>query len=311
MPLIISGQYRGPVIPAPGPPPALLPFVADDPTATYLDPRGGVWPLSDPAQGWATLDAVAGLGAVVYDLTTDAHPRGGSRLRHAQPQSRVITWPVLVWGDTHAEFLTRWRALARALTMTLRAGPGRLRVYRPDGSAREVLVRYQGGFEGEPGQGITYDTAIVSLLAEDPYWRDPPTTLRFSQATPRPFLNPYPSLSASRVFGDVTVTNSGDVEAWPDWVLRGPCNGLAATNLTAGESFTLTYALGPGEEVRITTDPPAVRGPAGQPLTSALAWPGAVLWALTDGANRVRLTVPGSGPGAEVALSFTPRHETA
>src|SRR4051794_30439081 len=86
-------------------------------TATYTDPSGTVWPLTDIDSGWFTLaDGVSGLGAAKYELTSDPHPRGGARLRHAQPQPRTIVWPLLVQGSTHVEFLQRWRALATAFT---------------------------------------------------------------------------------------------------------------------------------------------------------------------------------------------------
>ncbi|MFD6638331.1 hypothetical protein ACFWDN_21220 [Micromonospora chalcea] len=318
MPLIVSrpagGVYTPPVV-APDPyVPLFPPLDTTRPTAVYIDPTGVEWPLSDPGLGWATIDEVDGLGAVEYELSTDPHPRGGSRVRHSQPVSRIVNWPLLVWGDTHVEFLARWRALARAFTLSRRLTlpPGRLRVYRPDGSAREILVRYQGGFKGEPGYGFTEDTAIAVLYAEDPYWRDvAPVTLSYGTAAPRRFLSPFPSVSSGNVLGEAEVWNPGDAEAWPEWTLTGPCDGITATNHTTGEAFTLTYPLAAGQTVTITTEPPTVRGPAGQVLTWALNWPGAVLWGLAPGPNDVDFAVTGTQPGTAVDLSFVSRYETA
>ncbi|MGC5319316.1 phage distal tail protein [Micromonospora arida] len=282
------------------------------PQAVYFAPDGTEWPLSAPERGWSTIDDVSGLGAAPVDLVTDPHPRGGVRVRHVQPQARVVTWPLLVWGDSHLAFLDRWRSLARAFTMTRRRGPGRLRVLRPDGSARDLSVWYSAGFDGEPGHGFTDDVAAISLLAEDPYWRSTETlSQRYTLAAPRTFLSPYPSLSSGRVFGEATVDNPGDVEAWPEWVITGPATGITATNNATGEAFTLTYTLTAGQRITITTDPPTVRGPAGQNLSGALSWPGAVLWGLDPGRSDVTFAVAGATGGASVELRYKLRFETA
>ena len=77
------------------PPPVHLPGVGFA-TATFTGPDGMVWPLTDEAAGWFTLaDGVSGLDVTSYDLTKDAYPRGGSRLRHAQPADRTIIWPLI------------------------------------------------------------------------------------------------------------------------------------------------------------------------------------------------------------------------
>ncbi|OZV74765.1 hypothetical protein CA850_29755 [Micromonospora echinospora] len=282
------------------------------PAATYIAPDGSVWPLSSPELGWATTDEVTGLGPAPVELVTDPHPRGGDRIRHVYPTARVITWPLLVWGASHLEFLARWRALARAFALTRRLGPGRLRVSRPDGTQREILVHFAGGFEGAPGRGYTDDVAAISLFCEDPYWRAvDPLTLRYVFGTTRPYLNPFPSLSSGRVFGATTATNPGEVETWPEWTVTGPAAGLVAENETTGEAFELTYPLAAGQSIRITTEVSAVVGPAGQPLAGALAWPGSVLWGLDPGLNDINFVVPDAAAGASIELAYWPRFETA
>lgn len=314
MPVILGGTTTPPIVSVPTPAPVAAPQVFDlrRPQATYIAPDGSEWPLSLPALGWSTVDDVGGLGAAPVDLVTDSHPRGGARVRHVQPQPRTINWPVLVWGASHLEFLDRWRSLARAFAMTRRRGPGRLRVTRPDGSRRETFVYYAAGFDGDPGRGFTDDVAVISLFCEDPYFRAvEPLSLTYGFGASRPFLTGYPSLSSGRVFGVTTATNPGDVEAWPEWVLTGPATSLTATNLDTGEAFTLTYTLTAGQTLTVTTDPPTVRGPTGQNLTTALSWPGAVLWGLEPGRNAVNFAVTGAGVGSSIELRYTPRFETA
>lgn len=281
--------------------------------ATWIAPDGSVWPLDDPDRGYFTPDEVSGLGAAPISLVTDPHPRGGARIRHVQPQPRSITWPLIVEGLTHGDWLARWRALASAFTQTRRLGPGTLRITRPDGTAREITAWYEAGFDGQPGAGHTWDTAVLSLFCEDPYWlADPVTDFRAHEATATDFLDPFPTVASAQVLGATTITNPGDVEAWPSWSITGPADEVVATNDTTGEAWTLTPdGLGAGETATITTDPPMVRGPAGEVWTGLLDWPTATLWGLVPGLNEITFSVSGADVGTEIRWSYRPRFETA
>ncbi|WP_030585727.1 serine/arginine repetitive matrix protein 2 [Streptomyces anulatus] len=332
MPLITA-----PVVdpPDPGTPggggtPIPLPEVGNA-TAFYTDPTGTVWPLSQSSAGWFTLaDGVSGLGAAAYTLTTDAQPRGGARLRHAQPQPRTIIWPLHVYGKNHLEFLERWRQLSTAFTRTLRRGrdgrrtPGVLTIVRPDGTSRSVEVYYQAGFEGQGkrGSGIISDSVALALWCEDPYWKaGVPVPVHRETGELSDFLDPFPSVSSSQVLGDTTVDNPGDAVVWPTWTITGPASLITFTNETTGEAFALDPAevghgaLTPGERVTVRTDPAQVRFQDGSPdgvnWSGALNWPDAVLWGLEPGLNEVTFQLDGSGPGSAVDLLFYPRHETA
>lgn len=323
MPIVAGGLAPPPPPEIPSlPPPVPLPEVGFA-SAVFYGPDGTAWPLTDDQRGWFTLaDGVSGLGAAPYELTTDAHPRGGARLRHAQPQPRTIVWPLHVFGDTHTEFLGRWRQLARAFTSTLRDGPGTLEIARPDGTRRQIACYYQEGLEGQAtrGTGIVSDTAILTLWCEDPYWVDPvPVVVHREHATGEDFFVPYPSVSSGQVLGSTTVENPGDVLVWPEWSITGPATLVTFTHVDSSEAFALdpnatAIAHGnllAGEQVTVTTDPPRVRYQNGDNWIGALNWPGAVLWALRPGDNAVTFALTGSGPGSAVDLSFFPRYETA
>ncbi|MFF3928557.1 phage tail family protein [Streptomyces hirsutus] len=336
MPLITA-----PVItpPDPGPPPGGTPVPLPEigyATAQYTDPSGTVWPLTDIDSGWFTLaEGVSGLGAVKYDLTSDPHPRGGARLRHAQPQPRTIVWPLFVQGKDHMEFVQRWRALATAFTRTLRPGPdgvrvpGVLEIARPDGSRRQIEVFYEDGFEGEAkqGWGRDADSAVISLWCEDPYWADPvPQVVHREAGTLANFLNPYPTVSSSQVLGNTTVTNPGDTTVWPTWQITGPASLITFTHARKkanGQTVTESFILNPsapdvghgnlltGEQVTIRTDPPSVRFQNGDNWVGGLNWPTASLWGLVPGENAVTFALSGSGSGSAVDLVYQPRYETA
>ncbi|MFF2009176.1 phage tail protein [Streptomyces sp. NPDC058195] len=317
MPLIAA---RADVPEEPGGPPVEIPEVGFA-TVTYVDPTGTRWPMTDLTADWYTLaDGVSGMGAVPYELTSDPHPRGGARLRHVQPQPRTIVWPVLVKGSDHGQFTATWRRLARAFTRTLREGPGVLEVTRPSGSTRRIAVHYSDGWDGrgQHATGITWDSAVLTLWCEDPYWVDAAAvTVHRETGAQVDFLVPYPSLSSGQVLGATTVTNPGDTDVWPEWTITGPASAITFTQETTGESFTLTMAdtvHGPllaGETVTVSTDPLRVRSGTGENLISGLNWPTATLWGIPPGQTPVVFQLDGAETGSAVDLIFQPRYETA
>lgn len=302
------------------PPPMPIPDVGYA-SITYIDPTGTRWPMTDTSLDWYALaDGVSGLGATSYTLTSDPHPRGGARLRHVQAQPRTIVWPVLVKGTNHTTFMDTWRALARAFTRTLREGPGLLEVALPDGRVRRIAVHYSDGWDGrgQHATGITWDSAVVTLWCEDPYWvSTEAVTVHRETGTQVDYLVPFPSVSSSQVLGATDVTNPGDVEVWPEWRITGPASAITFTREDNGDSFTLTMddtvhgELLTGETVTISTDPPRVRSGTGENLVGGLNWPGAVLWGLPPGTTPVTFQLDGAEIGSAVDLVFYPRHETA
>lgn len=291
--------------------------------ATWFAPDGTVLPLTAPDSGLITqADGVSGLGSAAITITTDERARGGVKVRHIQPGSRAITWPIYVHGADHMEFITRWRAVERAFTSTSEQGPGRLEIARPDGSARVVDAYYESGFEpsGKQGYYIASDFAVLSLLCEDPYWRDrQPNTVHREFAEGVDYQSPYPSVSSSQVLGETTVTNPGDVDAWPDWTMTGPASVLTAARLDTGDAFSLNPSatgiahgnLVAGEFVTVETDPPRVRFMDGSNWTGALNWPGAVLWPLPPGTTDVTFDLEGAAAGSAVDLTYFPRYKSA
>jgi hypothetical protein len=291
--------------------------------ATWYAPDGSVWPLMASSSGIITQsEGVDGLGSAAITITSDPRARGGARVRHIQPETRSITWPLYIYGDTHMEFITRWRAVERAFTSTSEQGPGRLEIARPDGSARTVDAYYESGFDpsGKQGYYITSDYCVLSLFCEDPYWRDAqPQQIHREFASGVDFQSPYPSVSSSQVLGHTTLLNPGDVDAWPSWTMTGPASILTATRLDTGDAWTIDPDatdighgdLADGEYVTVDTDPPRVRFMDGSNWTAALDWPGAVLWSLPPGETDVSFDLDGAAAGSAVDLTFYPRYKSA
>lgn len=284
-------------------------------TATWTDPTGTVWQLSDTSDdvGWFTTAGPAGWDATTYEIVTDPLPRGGESVRFVRAKPGRIVWPLYVFGDTHLEYVQRRRTIKKALMMTVhRRLTGTLRVSRPDSSAREIDCMYESGLEGEAGEGWLWSKSAITLFCPDGYWRDVTAVTETRSYIPgSDYLNPFPQVSNSLALGETVLNNPGDVDAWPTWTITGPITAVSATNVTTGYQFTLTYGLLAGEQITITTVQPTVRGPAGQNLASALDWPDAYLWSLIPGDNDVIFNVSGGTAGTQVQLTYHPRYEGA
>jgi hypothetical protein len=283
--------------------------------ATYTDPDGTVWELSDIGEdrGYFTTDGIAGWCAPQFEIVTDPRPRGGENVRFVRNNPATITWPLYIWGSTHLEFVGRYRALRRAFIMTAhRQTTGMLRVARPDGSARVADVIYQDGFRGEAGENWLSAKPVLSLFVPDGAWRDDdPTVINRGYGTNGNFFSPFPAISSAQILGNTIMTNGGDLPAWPIWEITGPTTSITATNNTTGQSFSLNVALDSTQTAVITTEPPTVRGPDGSNISSALNWPGAVLWGLRAGDNSVTVAVVGSSSGTNIKVSYYQRYEGA
>lgn len=286
-------------------------------SATWYAPDGSVWPLTNHSLGWFTLPQPEGLGAIPITIKADANPRGGNRVRNIRKESRVITWPILVWGLDHAEYVDRWRALMEAFCQTDEMGPGILEIAEADGSARRILAYYQEGFDDD----LPYATdghAVLSLYCEKAEWQGFPTikeTRRYG-GDPSDFFNPFPSVSSSQLLGDTTLVNPGKVKAWPIWTITGPATAITATLLTTGESFTFDPSIIgetflEGDTLTIETDPPRVRNQNGDVWTGAINWPGAVLWGLPKGTHEVSFAVSGPDVTTSIQLEFAPLYRSA
>jgi hypothetical protein len=284
-------------------------------TATWTDPAGTVWPLTDTSLevGFFTISGPAGWHATTYEIVTDPVPRGGESVRFIRAQPARIVWPIYVGGDTHLEWLQRHRQIRKAFISTLHTGvAGTLQVTRPDGTGRKISCYYESGFEGQAGEGRLFSKDAITLYCPDGYWSDLSVLSTTRSYVPGvDFLNPYPRVSNSLTLGETTLTNPGDVSAWPFWTITGPMTAMTGTNTTTGQEFTLTYPLNAGEQITINTLQPTVRGPIGQNLTYALDWPAAYLWPLLPGDNDVIFNVSGGVSGTSITLAYRPRYEGA
>jgi phage-related protein len=241
--------------------------------------------------------------------------REGARIRRTKVMPREIAVPVLFTGTTPSDLRQQMRAITRKMYPAL--GDGRLVCTAPDGEVREVVCRYRDGLQGDETTNDSGQLTTMGLLvfraAEDPFWRaQTPTEESFTSGTPPEFFPIFPLvLAASSLFGDITLTNDGDVEAWPVWTITGHGSGLALTYAATGERLSMSTVLGDGETIVIDTRPGV------KTLTKndgSNLWPDfdptGSLFAFQPGPITVTVYLVDSTEDSSVAVSFRPRYLT-
>jgi hypothetical protein len=309
-------EVTGPVVPDPG---VYQPtWFAPDGTTMALNPV-----TTSSGATRFSLKTVGGLGAVPVDPQTTPSILGGVVIDFIRPKERTINWPLRIRADTHTGFLEEWHRVLELFTQTRRLGPGRLRLVRPDGSAREIIASYIGGMEGDPDEGAWLTASpVVQLLCPEGFWRDTaPVHFEQQQESAGDYLNPYPSIGSGRIIGAATWVNNGQADAWPTWTIRGPMTAITATNVTRNQSFTVTYTLTAGQTLTIQSQPIRVLGPTGLSVISSLnLLAGGKPWRLdAKKSSSVNFTVagaaaetsPGAGDGTKISADFVQRWESA
>lgn len=299
-------------------PVVIVPRLRDAPRASYFAPDGTEVPLTSPELGWKTLRGVSGLGAIGVNLTTDKLPRGGVRVRSVRREHREFDWPIRVYGRTSVEKTARLRYLTEKFTQTDELGPGRLVITYSDGSLRQIDVWYLQGLE-DTEDGWIAENAVITFLAETPWWFGPneESDQRVQSAAPGDYLDGYPNVATSKTLGATELFNPGELMAFPTWTFTGPASLITVTHSGTGESFTLDpdYAgggsLGSGDTITVQTDPMRIVGPAGTAFTGALNWPGAALFGLRPGDNRILFAFTDADAGSGVAWTYKPRYRRA
>jgi len=285
-------------------------------TASWTAPDGTVWDLTGPGFGVGvmTLHGVAGIGAAPRSVSRRAASTGGGSARWGHATEVLVTWPVQVYADGDPDlFADLWRRFRRAFTSTVPpAGvprPGLLRITRGQ-SWRELSCIYLDGLAQEDDAGYGYDTntAVLSLVAPDPWWYgETVVALEFLHTAPRSYLDPYETVTPAYSQGVQDVVVEGDVDAMPVWTLRGPAPRF--TVAIPGRSFSYGREVPDGKHVTVDVAGPTVVDSDGADRIGELAWPESQLFPLPAGRVPVTITIGEPATGAGVGLAYRPRYE--
>lgn len=317
MPILVSSTP--PVVPPPITP---TPGFADTPLLTWNGWNGDSWVLAGDLNAGTFIEQ-DGLGGILEpvvqhyysDTTSDGSVWQGSRLPR-----RDVTVPLFIWGTSPSEMRAedaRFRATLRPEKL------GTLRVSEPDGTHRDVALRYVSGAEGKFGAD-TYSAKYcywirhsLVLTAEDPYFYGDPISYSFSAApasnfyggAPGGFATPF-VISSSQTIGTASVFNPGSEPAWLTWRING-----AQTSFAGGwdsNIISLPIALSSGDWLDVNSNP-EWQTIVDQDGVNKWANAGAVTFApLPPGVStNLGLTIAGSNTDTTVVVSFRPKFRSA
>ncbi len=279
-------------------------------TIAWVDADGVVTTLSGGADTEVRIGR-AGAFMPEFALVADVVPlQAGAKLRTVRTRPREVDLPLLVVGTTSAGMRTTVRNLLHLFNPD--RGDGRLRVTAPGGDQRELWCRYASGLMGNEQWGVNVNVlkAVLTFWAADPYWYAvDPTIATYLLTEPATFFPFFPlTVNASTIFNAVTLTNAGDVEAWPVWTINGPGSDIYLRNMTTGEYVHVDTTLLNGDVLRIDTRPGyktvEINGVNLFSVLSALS----TLWSLRRGANDVKIEVSGSTSDSACGLNYTLRY---
>lgn len=273
----------------------------------------------DPDDGVTELDCewdASGRFAPQPVFEADGVPgQSGKRLRFVRHD--VHDFALKFWLYEASEELLRTTLRNTVYKMDPTRGVGRLRVVAPGGDSREIFCHVSAGLGISEvlGEDSAFYAQRISatFLAHDPYWYSVGDTaiVYTGDAEVSTFFPFFPlRLSASSVFvNDSSISNPGDLEAWPVWTIEGPGSNIVISNLTTSQSLTLNTAVTSGQSVTIDTRPGAKTvlnddGTSLFPLMTATS----TLFPLARGDNHVQVAMDSTSTTSAIRLAFRPRY---
>ncbi len=236
----------------------------------------------------------------------------GGRFRHARHEERLVALPVVVPGPTAGrDELRRW---ARALDPL--KGEGTLTVVQGPWAGRRLVCAYEAGLDSFAEEWPLLGLTTLAFRAADPYWEDVAestvtATIDDESFTWFPFAGTWAAqplmLGASDVFAVVTITNTGDVNAWPVIDVTGPGSDLTLTNVTTGAVTHLTGDIDPGSTVHIDTRPGRKTVRVDTANAFGRLTDDSTLWPLVPGPNRVSIGLASATVDTHATFSWRNR----
>lgn len=261
---------------------------------------------------------VRGLTSPEYQLWSSASPAiAGQSHRGSRVLPRECLLPVWVLSDAGS---LDWVDVDQRFASTLHPDrPGVWEVIHPDGMTRRLSCRVVADGAG----ALTLDPTAsgwlgyqLELVADQPHWEGAPVVRQWSNAASVNFFGGTPAgsgpplvIGAGSTISGATITNPGDVDAYPIWQIDGPWTTVTVG--TAGRTATLNATVTAGHSRIIDTRPDrlTVVDQAGVDRISELTATSDLLAPIPAGAE-VPLSLSMTGTGA-VTASITPLYRRA
>ena len=246
-------------------------------------------------------------------LTTVRVPQAqGARFQGARHDERLVALPVVVPGPTAGrDELRRW---ARALDPI--KGEGTLTVVEGAYAGRQLVCAYEAGLDDFTEEWPLLGLTTLAFHAADPYWQDANessavATLGMTTYQWFPFAGSWATqpliLGASDVFAVLTITNTGDVDAWPVVTILGPGVDVTLRNDSSGALLHITGNVAAGATVIIDTRPGHKLVTIDGVNAFGRLSDDSTLWPLIPGANRVAIAIAAATVNTKATFAWRNR----
>ncbi|QKS71656.1 phage tail family protein [Paenalkalicoccus suaedae] len=221
-------------------------------TITYRNSQGAVIDFTGPIY---RLIAIDGLGGVDADVQTESAPfLDGSVLLDVLLQERDIALTLRVKGSSYRDIVANRNRLGAIMNPKL--GLGTLRVQKDD-YVREIACVSSAVpmfASGLSNQNQSFQSAIVNLLAPDPYFNS--ENIEEQPAILPLFEFPFEGeVEMGEQQERRIINNDSDAPAPVMIEFFGPAVNPTITNLTTGEFIRVRRTLEEGDELYIDTNP--------------------------------------------------------
>ncbi|MDQ4502187.1 hypothetical protein [Sinomonas sp. ASV322] len=286
------------------------------------------WDLTAPQEGLGIVrEGVEGLSFPAYQHIVQESPAlAGQWHRGSRAKARRVFWPLCIWADASSDaWAVRDAAFWASLGDTLEPGQtGTWTVVTPAGSRRHLACRFEddGGhaFSHDPFQK-GWEVYGIAMAADGPYWASDPISQAWGASASRAFLPSAPGepywVTSGSLLGAASITNPGDVPAWPRWTVVGGSTSVSAG--VGGSVVEIPFPVPHGKAVVVDTDPRAQTAKYGdwdeatRTLSNAVDRTrelGAADFAPVPAGQNLPLSIAITG-GGSVTAEITPLHRKA
>ena len=234
----------------------------------------------------------------------------GGVWRHSKRGVRQLDLPVTIIGTDRGDVESKLRRLNKVLQDA--QGATKINANYSSGETLQLSAHYVSGAEGSRGEngGMTWQRILLSFQAPNPFWQSSvqQSFTITSGNTGRGMLPQLSKLklSSSQTLGVISVTNEGDVAAYPVWTVRGPITGLSISDGSLSFGFEDSVAV--GETIVINTETGVVLDDTGANRYGILAT-APKLFKLNPGTSSLSVIGTDSETSTEVTLTYSPRYE--
>ncbi|MER7109685.1 phage tail domain-containing protein [Streptomyces sp. NPDC000229] len=255
--------------------------------------------------GFQALAGATGLGLPQLSVQWLEGAGDGAAYRGRRVLPRDIDIPLDIVGRDRvhlSELVTRLaRVLADENGLTL--------TYIDNGGLRwSTAVAWIGGGEMDTGAGSRDVQTVITLRAPSPYFlAESPQTVAIGGASSGAFLSSMSSmpLASSQAIGSVSLSNEGDVAAYPVWEVTGPGDNFKAIS-PAGRTLHWTGTLTAGQKLVVDMGAGTVKDGTGANLYASLA-AAPHFWSIPPGVSTATASLLNTTSASRVVCSWRPR----